>query len=96
MSKTVHIDDDAHTLVTKKQSEIKKKYNVSLKLSYMVSSIIREYVHGMEDILKKEIGKIPKHINVENKAKSDIVEDKENSNIYVTGGIDTEEDMTKV
>jgi hypothetical protein len=79
MSKTVHIDDDAHTLVTEKQSEIKEKYNVSLKLSYMVSSIIKEYVHGMEDILKKEI--ISKRAEAENNTKLDSAETIEDTRV---------------
>lgn len=78
MSKTVHIDDDVHMLITQKQSEIKEKYNVSLKLSYMVSSIIREYVHDMDDILKKEI--LSKH-GAGNKAKSDSVETIEDTRV---------------
>ena len=56
MSKTVVVDEDVHALIIDKQAEIREKYNINLKISYMVGSILKRCIHEMEDLLKKEIG----------------------------------------
>lgn len=70
MTKTVVIDDDAHALIIERQNAIKEKYNINLKISYMVSSILKCYIDQMEEILKRDIGGVSNE-------KKDLMEEKE-------------------
>lgn len=55
MTKTVAIDDDVHMLVYEKQLDIKKRYGINLKISFIINSILRNYIDKLEEILKDEL-----------------------------------------
>lgn len=52
-TKTIAIPEDVHQTITEVQLDIRKKYGISLKLSYIVTAILKKYARTMEDILKE-------------------------------------------
>lgn len=61
MPKTVIIDDDVHTAILDEKSRIKKKYDIDLKISYIVSSVLRSHIYKIEKILIDELSKREKN-----------------------------------
>lgn len=51
MSKTVAISDDAHSVITKKQEEIYKKYRVKVRISDLVNVIVINNIDKAEELL---------------------------------------------
>lgn len=58
MPKTVAIDDNVHDIILVKRIELRKKYNITLKISYMVNSILKRHVNDIEEILREQLNNV--------------------------------------
>ncbi len=52
-TKTIAIPEDVHQIISEVQLDIRKKHGINLKLSYIVTSVLKKYARNMEDILKE-------------------------------------------
>lgn len=73
-TKTIAIPEDVHQTISQVQLNIRKKYGINLKLSYIVTSVLKRYAESMEDILREGFS------NVKNKEKIGIKSEGEGSN----------------
>lgn len=51
MSKTAPINDDVHALIVDKQTELKRKYKVIVKISDLIALYVRHGVDATEELL---------------------------------------------
>lgn len=78
MSKTAPIPDDAHDLIVDKQTEIKRKYKVTVKISDIIAIIVKNNIHKMEKYLGLGTKDGPE--DATNSVTQDIAGDQENTN----------------
>lgn len=45
MSKTAPIPDDVHALIVDKQTELKRKYKISVKISDIIAVLVKNNIH---------------------------------------------------
>lgn len=51
MSKTAQLDDDAHALIVDKQKELKRRRNVTVRISDLLSMYVKYSVNKTEELL---------------------------------------------
>lgn len=51
MAKTVAISDDVHILITKKQTEIFEKYRVTVRISDLTNTLLKNSIDRSEEFL---------------------------------------------
>lgn len=59
-TKTIAIPEDVHQTISQVQLNIRKKYGINLKLSYIVTSVLKRYAENMEDILREGFSNVTK------------------------------------
>lgn len=92
MSKTAPIPDDIHALIIDKQTELKRKYRISVKISDIIAVVMKNNIH-----------KIGKYLGLKNDEESDvrdekrqgIINDPEKPNVKITDSIEVKEDGIK-
>ena len=80
MSKTAPIHDDIHALIIDKQTELKRKHKITVKISDLIAMYVR---HG--------VNKTEKLLGIKGGEESDVIDD---TGIKDKNGNDTEEDAT--
>lgn len=80
MSKTAPIPDDVHALIIDKQTELKRRHKISVKISDIIAIVMKNNIH-----------KVGAYLGLKSEEKSDVVDD---IGIKNKNGNDTEEDAT--
>ncbi len=77
MSKTAPIPDDVHALIIDKQTELKRRYKISVKISDIIAVVMKNNMH----MVGKYLGlKNDEDSNVKDEIIQDIIGDPEKSN----------------
>lgn len=63
MSKTAPIPDDVHALILDKQTELKKKHKITVKISDLIAMCIRDSIKKTEKLLGLKSDDTPEVVN---------------------------------
>lgn len=91
MSKTAPIPDDVHALIIDKQTELKRKYKISVKISDIIAVVMKNNIHKIGKYLglKNDEGS-----DVKNNIRQDII-NPDKPNVKITERLEVEEDGVK-
>ena len=92
MSKTAPIPDDVHALIIDKQTELKRRYRISVKISDIIAIVVKNNIHKVGRYLGLKNDEMS---DVKNETRQGIIDGTEKSNVEITDSV-VEEDGTKV
>ena len=91
MSKTAPIPDDVHALIIDKQTELKRRYRISVKISDIIAIVMKNNIHKVGRYLGLKNDEMS---DVKNETRQGIIDGTEKSNVEITDSV-VEEDGTK-